>query len=233
MQGNNKLTKNIDLGAAAYIFAAAVIACFLYYVRHMVLADHDSLYEFVLAREYDFKYAFNRALNFNLKRGRVGVIFPFVVALRYQINGTGNYIAVWLLQYVPIVANIALIAHIIRKTVNKGTSALFVILFAGLVQINRWHCLIICYPLDFMYGLFVMILGLWFYYLYLTDENKQGIAHYGKLVLSAFLTYESFMAYEPFFVSCGAYAILTVYFAFKSEKKMSSRLCTLLRRYGP
>lgn len=233
MQGNNKLTKNIDLGAAAYIFAAAVIACFLYYVRHMVLADHDSLYEFVLAREYDFKYAFNRALNFNLKRGRVGVIFPFVVALRYQINGTGNYIAVWLLQYVPIVANIALIAHIIRKTVNKGTSALFVILFAGLVQINRWHCLIICYPLDFMYGLFVMILGLWFYYLYLTDENKKGIAHYGKLVLSAFLTYESFMAYEPFFVSCGAYAILTVYFAFKSEKKMSSRFMYVIKKVWP
>lgn len=232
MQGNNKLTKKIDLCAAAYILAAAVIACFLYYVRNMVLADHDSLYEFVLAREYDFKYAFDRALNFNLKRGRVGVIFPFVVALRYQINGTGNYLAVWLLQYVPILANIALIANIIRKTVGKGMSALFIILFAGLVQINRWHCLIICYPLDFMYGLFVMILGLWMYYLYLTDEKK-GIAHYGKLILSAVLTYESFMAYEPFFVTCGAYAILTIYFAFKSEKKMSSRFVYMLKKVWP
>ena len=232
MQDKSKLNKNIDLGAAAYIIAAAVIACFLYYVRHMVLADHDSLFEFVLAREYDFKYAFNRALNFNLKRGRVGVIFPFVVALRYQINGTGNYLAIWLLQYVPILANVALIAHIIRKVFNRGFAALFMILFAGLVQINRWHCLIICYPLDFMYGLFVMILGLWTYYLYLTDE-KNGIAHYGKLVLSALLTYESFMAYEPFFVTCGAFAILTFYFAFKEEKRFSSRVAYIFKKVWP
>ena len=225
--------KKFDLGTAAYFFAAALILFFLYYVRHMVLADHDSLYEFVLAREYDFKYAFERALNFNLKRGRVGVIFPFIVAIRYQINGTGNYIAVWLLQYVPIIANIALIAHILRKVAGKGISALFIILFTGLVQINRWHCLIICYPLDFMYGLFVMISGLWFYYLYLTDDKNTGIRHYGKLILSAFLTYESFMAYEPFFVSCGAFAILTIYFAFKYEKKMSSRLSYIFKTIWP
>ena len=233
MQDKRKLTKNIDLGAAAYIIAAAVIACFLYYVRHMVLADHDSLFEFVLARKYDFKYAYDRALNFNLKRGRVGVIFPFVVALRYQINGTGNYVAVWLLQYIPIIANIALIAHIIRKVFSRGFAALFVILFAGLVQINRWHCLIICYPLDFMYGLFVMILGLWTYYQYLTDHKKTGISHYGKLILSAFLTYESFMAYEPFFVSCGVYALITFYFAIREEKKLSSRILYLIKKLWP
>ena len=225
--------KKLDIGTAAYFFAAALILFFLFYVRHMVLADHDSLFEFVLAREYDFKYAFDRALNFNLKRGRVGVIFPLVVALRYQINGTGNYMAIWLLQYIPILANIALISHIIRKVLNKGTAALFVILFAGLVQINRWHCLIICYPLDFMYGLFVMILGLWMYYRYLTDKDTSGIAHYGKLALSAFLTYESFMAYEPFFVSCGAYAILTVFFALKNENRISSRLSYLIRKIWP
>ncbi len=232
MQGKDKLTKNIDLGAAAYLFAAAVIALFLYYVRHMVLADHDSLYEFVLAREYDFKYAFDRALNFNLKRGRVGVIFPFIVALRYQVNGTGNYIAVWLLQYVPILSNIALIAHILRKTVGKGLSALFIILFAGLVQINRWHCLIICYPLDFMYGLFVMILGLWSFYLYLS-EDKKGISHYAKLAISAVLAYESFIVYEPFFVSCGAYAILAVAYALRNCRKISSGIMYLIRKLWP
>lgn len=233
MPDNRNKRLHIDLGAAAYFLAAAVIACFLFYVRNMVLADHDSLYEFFLARENDFSFAFDRALNFNLKRGRVGVVFPFVVAIRYLINGSGNYIAIWLLQYLPILSNIALIAHILRKTVGKGLSSLFIVLFAGLVQINRWHSLIICYPLDFMYGLFVMNLGLWIFYNYLNEDKQSGFLHYGKIILCALLAYESFIVYEPFFVSVGAYAILTIYFAINEEKTFINRVKYLFIRLWP
>lgn len=214
---NNKL-----LTAAAYFFAAAVCFCFLFYVRRIVLVDHDTLYEFVLARLYDFKYAFDRALNFNLRRGRIGVIFPFVVAVRYFINGTGNYTAIWLLQYVPVVANVAFIAYILRKVFGKGYDILFTAAFFGLVQINRWHCLIICYPLDFMYGLFIMDLGIWLFYLYLSEE-KTGIKHNIKFIISAICLYESFQVYEPFFVSVAIYGWLTLYFAFKKEKALAKR----------
>lgn len=225
MSDRSSVKDNRIFTAAAYLFAAAVCFCFLYYVRKIVLVDHDTLYEFVLARLYDFKYAFDRALNFNLRRGRIGVIFPFIVAVRYFINGTGNYLAIWLLQYIPVVSNVLLICHILRKVFGKGYDILFATLFFGLVQINRWHCLIICYPLDFMYGLFIMTLGIWFFYRFLSENDVRGFRHYIKFLVSSLCLYESFQVYEPFFVSVAVYGWLAVYFAIKKEK-------TIVRRVG-
>ncbi len=230
MPGRSSLKDKRLFTAAAYIFAAAVCFCFLYYVRRIVLVDHDTLYEFVLARLYDFKYAFDRALNFNLRRGRVGVIFPVVVAFRYYINGTGNYLAIWLLQYIPVLANVILIGHILRKVFGRGYDVLFATLFFGLVQINRWHCLIICYPLDFMYGLFIMILGVWLFYLYLNDEDDRGFKHNLKFIISSLCLYESFQVYEPFFVAVAIYGWLTIYFAFKKEKSFAGRVRYFFRK---
>ena len=72
--------------------SVVMVAMVCYFLRNTVLACHDSMLDFTYARIYDFAFSYNHAMEFCLARGRAGFIFPFVVAVRQAIDGTGNYL---------------------------------------------------------------------------------------------------------------------------------------------
>lgn len=203
--------------AVSLLFAAYV----LYFVKDIVLACHDSMKDFIDARTNPFTKGFLECFKYGLARGRVGFIFPMVVAFRYLINGTGNYFAVWLLQYVPVYANIALLGFIIGKKIDKIYGFVFPICFLGLLQLDIWHNLIMCYPLDFMYGLFIMILGIYLYSEYLNRLSDKNSKHnIVRLIVSLVLYYESMQVYEAFIVSSLIYALFALSFACKNSNSI-------------
>lgn len=201
---------------------AVLLSTMIWFVRDTVLACHDSIYDFVDARLNGVTIGYKRAFEYGLARGRVGFIFPLVVMFRYLVNAKGNFIAIWLMQYLPIFANIGLISYVIGKKVSKIHGALFAVMFLSFLQIDIWHSLITTYPLDFMYGLFIMVLGLYLYNEYLekkVDGKKLNII---RLIGSVILYYESMQVYESFIVSSLLYAVITVVYVRRSGLKLFS-----------
>lgn len=184
-----------------------LVLWFLYFLRDTVLACHDSFLEFIYARTESVFEGYRRAMEFCLARGRIGVIFPFVVSLRYLINGTGNYVLVWLLQYVPILCAVGYIGRIVAKRTRPVYGWFFSLFFFIFLQIDIWHSLITCYPLDFMYGLIVMVAGLDLYWEWLLHRGEKKNCF--RIILSVFCYYESMQAYEPFLTAAAVYALLT------------------------
>lgn len=216
--------------AVSLLFAAYV----LYFVKDIVLACHDSMKDFIDARTNPFTKGFLECFKYGLARGRVGFIFPMVVAFRYLINGTGNYFAVWLLQYVPVYANIALLGFIIGKKIDKIYGFVFPICFLGLLQLDIWHNLIMCYPLDFMYGLFIMILGIYLYSEYLNRLSDKNSKHnIVRLIVSLVLYYESMQVYEAFIVSSLIYAVFSLNYAIKNSDKLKERIKVFVLKLLP
>ncbi|MCQ2467500.1 MAG: glycosyltransferase 87 family protein [Clostridia bacterium] len=222
-----KILKAITISSTVFI-----VISILYFLRGNLLACHDSIADFISARVSDSPFAqgFEACRTYGLARGRVGFIFPIIVGIRYLISSSGNYVLVWLMQYVPVCANIALLGYIIGKKINKYYGFAFALCFWGLLQIDVWHNLITCYPLDFMYGFFIMVCGLYLYSEYLnrkdslTKGDKQYKLNILRLVGSFILFYESMQVYESFIVSSLIYAVITISYVMKVETKFTKRV---------
>jgi len=186
-----------------------------YLVRDTVLSCHDSMMEFINARVNGWQQGFSYGMKYSLARGKIGFIFPLVIMFRFLVNGSGNYTAIWLLQYIPVFANVALIGMLFGKKVSKTSGLFFALFFFSFLQLDIWHCLITCYPLDFMYGLFLMITGLWLYsdWLERAGEKRNII----RLIVSLVCFYESMQVYEAFIVASLVYAVLSLSFARKTS----------------
>ena len=209
------------------LFVAFVSVCLI--VKDTVLACHDSIADFVQAKMEGPASGFKSAWEFGLARGRVGVVFPCVVYLRYLINAKGNFLAIWLMQYVPVFANVALLSYIIGKRLSKIHGFFFALFFLAFLQIDIWHNLITSYPLDFMYGLFIMIVGLMLYDSFL--NGKQTKLKWLKLAGSVFLYYESLQVYESFIMSSLIYAILAFVYVKKNKKGIKDFVIKLLPHF--
>lgn len=206
------------------ISLAGMLICLCIFLRHSVLACHDSLADMVYARTETAGQSYKRAMDFCLARGRVGFIFPLVVTFRQIVNGHGNYASVWMLQHLPIMADVILVSWIIYKKTSPIYGMFFGMCFMGFLQVNVWHSLIDCYPLDFMYGLFISVLALWFFQKHL---EKPGDKRF--IILSVFLFYESMQAYEPFLFACFVYALLAFFNArARKEKKIKTFIGSLI-----
>ena len=220
------LSRKQSLALSVFLGIAMItlLSTMIWFVRDTVLACHDSIYDFVDARLNGVTIGYKRAFEYGLARGRVGFIFPLVVMFRYLVNAKGNFIAIWLMQYLPIFANIGLISYILGKKVGKLHGALFAVLFLSFLQIDIWHSLITTYPLDFMYGLFIMILGLYLYNEYL-EKKAAGAKKINiiRLIVSVILYYESMQVYESFIMSSLLYAVLTVVYVKRSGLKLFSK----------
>ena len=200
-----------------------------YLVRDTVLACHDSMMEFINARVNGWRQGFSYGMSYSLARGKVGIIFPLVIMFRFMVNGSGNYTAIWLLQYVPVFANVALIGVLFGKKVSRSAGLFFALFFFSFLQLDIWHCLITCYPLDFMYGLFLMITGLWLYSDWLDKAGqKRNII---RLIISLICFYESMQVYEAFIVASLVYAVLSLSYARKSNGSLPGFIKKLIPHF--
>ena len=204
--------KNETLTLILCICAAVVCAALMYSLRFSFLSCSDSVSEFVYGRIYSFEYAYDRALNFSLQRGRFGLLFPLIVALRFKLLGLGIPAVAWALQHIPIAINVLIISVIIGRKAGREYGAAFALAFASLLQVNGWHSLITCYPLDFMYGLTIAILGFVLFYKSLGASGKKSIF---LKIASAFLFYESMQTYEAFLMLSLVYGWIAIFDAFK------------------
>lgn len=195
--------------------SVVMVAMVCYFLRNTVLACHDSMLDFTYARIYDFAFSYNHAMEFCLARGRAGFIFPFVVAVRQAIDGTGNYLAIWLVQQVPIWFDVGLIAWIIDKRTKPYYGFYFVCFYAAYIQIDFNHSLMVCYPVDFMYGLALMIFGLYLYQRWLEALDQAKKTNTVRLVISLICFYESMETYEPFITAAIIYILLSALHTFK------------------
>ncbi len=222
-----KLSENKDLKSRlihySYVFCTFfVLAHYLYYNRYVVLACHDSMMEFAYARIHGWKWAYQYTYEFLLARGRYSHIFPGVISFRFFVHEKGNYLAVWLLQYVPVYVNILFLSIIIGRRAGKEYGVMYSLFFATFLQINVWHCLIICYPLEFMYGLFLAIWGVVLYQSYLEDKKKR-LHKAWKMAVSMFCFYESMQSYEAFLVAAVCYATIALNYCLKTQKGKGKR----------
>lgn len=211
------MTKKIQRVLTVLLFLSVLATwgyvCFL--VKDTVLACHDSVMEYINARVNGWKQGYVYGMEYSLARGKVGLIFPAVIMFRFFVNGTGNYSAIWLLQYIPVFANIALLSVFFAKKVHKTAGLLFALFFFSFLQLDIWHCLITCYPLDFMYGLFLMISGLWLFLDY--QEKKGEHNNTARLVVSLILFYESMQVYEAFIVASLVYAVIAFCYSIRRK----------------
>ena len=209
-----KKTKNICLILLALcVLATWGYICFL--VKDTVLACHDSVMEYINARVNGWKNGYAYGMEYSLARGKLGLIFPAVIMFRFLVNGSGNYTAIWLLQYVPVFANVALLSVFFGKKIHKAAGLFFALFFFSFLQLDIWHCLITCYPLDFMYGLFLMNCGLWLFLEYQEKKGQYGNA--ARLAGSLFLFYESMQVYEAFIVASLVYAVIAFCYTIKNK----------------
>lgn len=198
------------------LFAAGVVAFICYFLKNEVLGCHDSFEEFMFARMTGFPEWFRHNLDFMFARGRVGILSSLVLVFRFFILNTGNYTAVWLLQQVPVWVTVFLLGFVVARKTRTEFGLLFVTVFAALNQIDTNHNLMECYPFDFMYGMSLMILGLYFY--------DSWICHMGqkknliRIILSAFFYYESMTVYEPFITACVIYALISLAYVIRDRK---------------
>ncbi len=199
------------------VTAAATVGLLCYFLRNTVLACHDSMVDFAAARMHDFPYYYNTAMDFCLARGRVGFIFPFLVALKQLATSTSNYTLIWLIQQVPIWFNVGLITWIIAKRTRPYYGFLFAAMFAALIQIDFNHSLMVCYPFDFMYGLTLMITGLLLYSKWLSHLKDKKKANTIRLILSLICYYESMQTYEPFITACFIYIFIAAVYGVRNK----------------
>ncbi len=203
--------------------SAASVLLVCWFLRNVVLGCHDSIAEFTYARMWPLEQAYMHTRNFCLARGRAGFLFPLVVTFRYLINGTGNYYAVWLLQQVPIWFDAGLISWIIGKKTKAHYGIYFLGFFAAFVQIDVDHSLFVCYPLDFMYGLGLMILGLYLYDGWLERKGNKKVSNWVRLSFSLFCYYESMQVYEAFIMACLGYAAISLIHVIKHRKEYGKK----------
>lgn len=217
MNLKTKPDKKFIWPALTAFFAASMAVLVCYFLKNEVLGCHDSFEEFMFARMTGFPEWFRHNLDFMFARGRVGILSSLVISFRFFILHTGNYTAIWLLQQVPIWFTVGLLGYVIAKKTRPVFGFLFVGVFAGLVQLDTNHNLMECYPFDFMYGMSLMILGLYLYDCWLMHkgEKRNGI----RLALSAFFYYESMTVYEPFITACIIYALLSLCYVYRDRKE--------------
>ena len=222
--------KKSSLSLILFLCTAVVCAAVMYSLRFSFLSCSDSVSEFVYGRIYGFKYAYDRALDFCLQRGRFGVIFPFVVALRFKLLGTGSPWAAWGLQHIPIAVNVIFISVLIGKKAGKEYGAFFALAFASLLQVNGWHSLITCYPLDFMYGLTLALIG---FTLFQKSLESKGKKVWILRIISAFAFYESMQTYEAFLMLSIVYGWLSLREATAGEGKKPALLKLIKPVFSP
>ena len=168
-----KLNKGTVWTVIAGFFAAALAVMVCYFLKDEVLGCHDSFEDFIYAQMHTTSECFHKVLNFNLARGRVGFLSALVMTIRYIVLGTGNYTAVWLLQQVPIWLTVFLISWMVAKKTHPVYGIIFAAFFSAFLQIDNNHSLMVCYPMDFMYGMSLMVLGLFFYEKWLTKLKER------------------------------------------------------------
>ena len=191
----------------------------LWYLRNVTTACDDILAEYVYAHLYGVKYGYKRTFNFCFSRGRAGFIFPAVVAFRYWIFTLDWYPALWAIQHIPVYFNVFLVSYIMGKRTRKEYGYFFALAFIVLLQITGWHSLIISYPIDFMYGLTMCILGL--YLFQLSMENKSRRRRIIYTALSCLCFYESMQSYEAFLLAAPIYGLLALVYHSADYKKKS------------
>lgn len=210
-----KSSKDLLYLAIFVACALGMLAYYLYYCKDVVLACHDSLAEFTYAKMFGWKWAYKYSYRFIVSRGRYSRIFPAIICFRFWVHEKGNFLAVWLLQYVPVYANVFLLSAVVGKKTRKEYGIMLGLFFMVFLQINVGHSLIICYPLEFMYALFIAILGLVLFESFLEKPKLSGI---WKVALSCFLYYESIQAYEAFLVTAACYAVIAFNYMLKAAK---------------
>ena len=221
MSPKAKLNKEFVWTCFAGLFAALLAALVCFFLKDEVLGCHDSFEDFIFARMHDFKGWFDHALEFNLARGRVGFITSFVLTLRYYILSTGNFTAIWLLQQIPIWFTVGLIAFVMGRKTRPVYGIMFAVFYAVFVQIDTNHNLMNCYPFDFMYGMTLMVLGLFFYDEWLSNIGKKR--NLIRIILSVFFYYESMTVYEPFITACTIYALISFAHVWVRRKELGRK----------
>lgn len=221
MSPKAKLNKEFVWTCFAGLFAALLAALVCFFLKDEVLGCHDSFEDFIFARMHDFKGWFDHALEFNLARGRVGFITSFVLTLRYYILSTGNFTAIWLLQQIPIWFTVGLIAFVTGRKTRHVYGIMFAVFYAAFVQIDTNHNLMNCYPFDFMYGMTLMVLGLFFYDEWLSNIGKKR--NLIRIILSIFFYYESMTVYEPFITACTIYALISFAHVWVRRKELGRK----------
>ncbi|MCR5615769.1 MAG: hypothetical protein K6F45_06340 [Saccharofermentans sp.] len=206
---------NAVLGLSA--LAMALFIC--WFLRNTVLGCHDSMVDFVTARMNDFGFLYKNTMDFCLARGRASFLFPLVVTIRQILDKTGNYTIIWLVQQVPIWTAVGIISWIVAKKTRPYYGFFFACFFSAFIQIDLNHNLMTCYPVDFMYGIAMMAVGIWLYdswFSHLKDGKKTNVI---RIILSCFCYYESMQTYEPFIMACFIYILISVAYAVKERKE--------------
>ena len=206
---------NAVLGLSA--LAMALFIC--WFLRNTVLGCHDSMVDFVTARMNDFGFLYKNTMDFCLARGRASFLFPLVVTIRQILDKTGNYTIIWLVQQVPIWTAVGIISWIVAKKTRPYYGFFFACFFSAFIQIDLNHNLMTCYPVDFMYGIAMMAVGIWLYdswFAHLKDGKKTNVI---RIILSCFCYYESMQTYEPFIMACFIYILISVAYAVKERKE--------------
>lgn len=213
---------NSNLFTVTTAFCAVVLTLLVcFFLRNSALGCHDSFADLVFAREHSLKESFIYNLEFNLARGRVGLLFSLVSTLRFAILKTANPTAILLLQHVPTWFTVGLIAWMIGKKTKPVYGFYFVCFYAAFVQIDTNHNLMICYPLDFVYGIAMMAIGFYLYDSYITHKGeKRNVL---RMVFSVFCYYESMLCYEPFITTCLVYGFLSLVHTYNNQKKLGKK----------
>ena len=223
MQANSRLKGASYKVSLSLLTASCAVLVLLicWFNRNTVLGCHDSLIEFTYARQWELPFAYQHAREFCLQRGRTGYLFPLVVTFRYLVHKYGDYTAVWHLQQIPVWFNVLLTAYIVGKKTRPFYGIFFAGLFAAFVQIDIDHNLMTCYPLDFMYGLTLAILGVYLYDGWLSHKGSR--LNLIRLALSCLCYYESMQVYEAFLMVCFCYAWISLVYVFKNRKEYGKK----------
>ena len=216
-----KLNKETVWTALAGVFAVMLAALVAFFLKDEVLGCHDSFYDFIFARMHNFKECYDHVLEFNLARGRVGFLSALVISFRYYVLSTGNFTAIWLLQQVPIWLTVGFIAFVTGKKTRPVYGLMFAICYAVFVQIDTNHNLMNCYPFDYMYGMTLMVLGLFLYDGWLIRLGKKSAIIW--IILSTFCYYESMTVYEPFITACFLYAVISFAHVWKKRDELGKK----------
>ena len=208
------------------VSCAVSVLLICWFNRNTVLGCHDSLIEFTYAKQWELSFAYQHAREFCLQRGRAGYLFPLIVTFRFFVHKYGNYWAVWLLQQVPIWFNVFFISFIVGRKTKPFYGIFFAGFFAAFVQIDIDHNLMTCYPLDFMYGLALMITGLYLFDGWLEHRNEGRKSNWIRLIFSCLCYYESMQVYEAFIMACFCYAWISMAYVFKNRREYG-RKCFL------
>ena len=179
-------------------------------LRNTIFSCDDSISNFVYGRLTDSHFSFKTTFEFSLMRGKVGILFPIVITIRDYLYRNGNFVVFWLMQYVPVYANVLLASYFVSKKLSREAAPLFVILFSSLLQVNGWHSLITCYPVEFMYGLFMELIGIILFDSYLVTPTSRKLSIL-KMAVSVICFYEAMQTYEAFLLFGIVYAFLSFY----------------------